>query len=145
MTKKSKTEQLDLEPLEKAVLRLADGLCPLSAGRHRYANSRWVGPAFEFTCEISHKMLKRFLEATSPTPEPFDTMAFADLIRSGNERGLLLGDWPKWREYRAMRSKTSHAYDEEVAVEVVAGIPAFLDEARHLLEQLRVRNLPSHD
>jgi hypothetical protein len=35
-----------------------------------------------------------------------------------------------------MRSKTSHTYDEDVALEVVSGIPAFLNDARHLLESL---------
>lgn len=39
-----------------------------------------------------------------------------------------------------MRGKTSHTYDEEVAIEVVEGIPAFLDEARYLLKQLQERN-----
>ena len=95
---------------------------------------------FEFSYEISHKILKRYLEASSPTPEQFDSMDFADLIRSGNEQGVLLGDWPKWRNYRAMRGKTSHTYDEEVAIELVQGIPAFLEEARYLLEHLQARN-----
>jgi nucleotidyltransferase substrate binding protein (TIGR01987 family) len=67
-------------------------------------------------------------------------MAFADLIRSANEQGLLLGDWSSWKIYREMRSKTSHTYDEEIAIEVVQGIPAFLEEARHLLKQLQERN-----
>ena len=60
-----------------------------------------------------------------------------DMIRTGNERGLLLGAWPAWRKYREMRSRTSHTYDEEVAIEVVKGIPAFQREAAHLLQRLR--------
>jgi hypothetical protein len=39
-----------------------------------------------------------------------------------------------------MRAKTSHTYDEAVALDVVAGIPAFLDEVRHLRDQLRGRS-----
>jgi len=35
-----------------------------------------------------------------------------------------------------MRSKTSHTYNEEVTLKVVAGIPAFLQEALFLLGQL---------
>jgi hypothetical protein len=34
--------------------------------------------------------------------------------------------------YRDMCSKTSHTYDEEVALKVVAGIPDLLNEARYL-------------
>jgi hypothetical protein len=35
-----------------------------------------------------------------------------------------------------MRARTSHSYDEAVALEVVAEIPAFLDEARYLRDRL---------
>ena len=61
------------------------------------------------------------------------------LIRSGNEQSLLLGDWTDWKQYRDIRSRTSHAYDEEIALEVLAGIPAFLKEARHLRNKLKER------
>ena len=56
-----------------------------------------------------------------------------------NEQGLLLGNWNDWKRYREMRSRTSHAYDEEVALGVVEGIPAFLAEAQFLLQQLQGR------
>jgi nucleotidyltransferase substrate binding protein (TIGR01987 family) len=94
---------------------------------------------FEFAYEISHAMLKRYLKQISPTPEQYNTMAFSDLIRSGNEQGLLLGDWTQWKIYRDMRSKTSHTYDQEIAISVVAGIPSFLDEVRYLRDQLKKR------
>jgi nucleotidyltransferase substrate binding protein (TIGR01987 family) len=94
---------------------------------------------FEFTYEISHKMLKRHLEATSANPAEFDDMSFQDLIRSGSENRLLLGDWPEWRRYRDMRSKTSHTYDEKIALEVVAHIPGFLAEAVYLRDQIKAR------
>jgi len=74
---------------------------------------------------------------TSPTPEIYDSMPFADLIRTANEHDLLLGDWPKWRAYREMRGKTSHTYEEKFALEVVAGVPDFLREAEHLLARLQ--------
>jgi nucleotidyltransferase substrate binding protein (TIGR01987 family) len=84
-------------------------------------------------------MLKRYLEMVSPTPDDYDAIAFQDLIRAGNEQGLLLGDWPRWKKYRDMRSKTSHTYDEDVALEVVAEIAAFQDEARYLCDRLQTR------
>ncbi|WP_369930470.1 HI0074 family nucleotidyltransferase substrate-binding subunit [Xanthomonas sp. NCPPB 2632] len=92
---------------------------------------------FEFTYEISHKMLKRFLEMTSANPAEFDGMTFQDQIRSANERSLLRGDWPAWRRYRDMRGRTSHTYAEEVALQVVTGIPDFIEEARYLLKRLQ--------
>lgn len=82
-------------------------------------------------------MLRRFMQATAANPTEFDEADFQYLIRSGNERGLLLGAWPQWRVYRDMRSKTSHTYDEEIAMQVVAAIPDFLEEAKFLLMQLQ--------
>jgi hypothetical protein len=51
----------------------------------------------------------------------------------------LQGDWATWKIYRDMRARTGHTYDEVQALEVVAGIPAFLDEAKFLRDQLRQR------
>ena len=86
-------------------------------------------------------MLKCYLEMASAASEQFDSMPFQDLIRSSNEQGLLLSEWPRWRTFRDMRSKTSHTYDEAKALEVVAEIPAFLEEASFLRDQLKARTL----
>ena len=129
--------QLDLTPLDNAIARLDEGWTRYQRDVSDIQIRDGLIQRFEFTYEISHKMLRRFLELTSANPAEFDGMAFQDMIRTGNERGLLLGDWPAWRKYREMRSRTSHTYDEEVAIEVVKGIPAFQREAAHLLERLR--------
>lgn len=129
-------ESLDLSPLERAVARLREGLLRYEQDVSDEQIRDGLIQRFEFTYEISHKMLKRFLEMTSPNPEVFDAMNFQDLIRSGNERGLLLGDWPRWRGYRDMRSRTSHTYAESVALQVVAGIPEFLEESEYLVKRL---------
>ncbi|TWI07286.1 nucleotidyltransferase substrate binding protein [Aerolutibacter ruishenii] len=130
---------LDLTSFEKVTGLLREGLARYQQDTTDTQIRDGLIQRFEFTYEISHKMLKRHLEATSPSPEQYDQMAFQDLIRSGNEQGLLLGDWPRWRTYRDMRARTSHTYDEDVALQVVAGFPAFLDEAAHLLAQIAYR------
>ncbi len=130
---------LDLSPLRKAINSLHQGWQRYQGQIHDPLLRDGLMHRLETTYEISHKMLKRFLEQTAANPELFDAMSFADLIRSGNEKGLLLGDWPAWRLYRDMRSKTSHTYDEDVALQVVAGIPAFLHEAEYLAAQLQQR------
>jgi nucleotidyltransferase substrate binding protein (TIGR01987 family) len=126
-------------PLKNAVARLREGLVRYRLDETDGQIRDGLIQRFEFTYELSHKMLKRFLATTSANPAEFDDVSFADLIRSGNQRGLLRSDWPVWRTYRDMRAKTSHTYDEVVAVEVVAGIPAFLEEAEHLLARLEER------
>lgn len=131
---------LDVTPLANALSRLEEGLARYAQDISDTQIRDGLIQRFEFSYEISHKLLKRHLEAVSATPEQFDAMPFSDLIRSGNEQGLLRGDWAAWRGYREMRSKTSHTYNEETAVQVVQGIPAFLEEGRFLLEKLRERN-----
>lgn len=130
---------LDLSALAKAINRLDEGIARYQADTSDTQIRGGLIQRFEITYEISHKMLKRYLEMASATPEQFDGMPFQDVIRSGNEQGLLLSDWPRWRTFRDMRSKTSHTYDEAKALEVVAEIPAFLQEARFLCDQLKAR------
>lgn len=130
---------LDLSPLSNAVARLQEGWALYQRDTTQTLLRDGVIQRFEFTYEISHKMLKRYLKSAAANPGEYDDMAFADLIRSGNAAGLLLGDWPRWRRYREMRAKTSHTYDEAVALEVVAGIPAFIAEAIHLRDSLCAR------
>jgi len=130
---------LDISSLENAITRLTEGLARYQRDTSDEQIRDGLIQRFEFTYELSHKMLKRYLEATAASPEQFDSMPFADLIRTGNEQGLLRGEWPEWRAYRDMRSKTSHTYDAVKALQVVAGIPAFLAEAVFLRDQLRRR------
>ena len=126
-------------PFERAIQRLEEGLARYRADTGDTQIRDGLVQRFEFTYELGHKVLKRYLEYASANPEQFDEMAFQDLIRSANEQGLLLGDWPDWRRFRDMRAKTSHTYNEDVAIEVVTGIPRFLEEAVHLRDKLRER------
>lgn len=91
---------------------------------------------FEFTYELSHKMLKRYLEETAANPVEIDLGTFQNLIRTGNERGLLLSDWRRWKEFRQARASSSHTYDKEKAEAVYGISPEFLVEARFLYNEL---------
>ncbi|WP_424411546.1 nucleotidyltransferase substrate binding protein [Pasteurella sp. PK-2025] len=128
-----------LTPLENAVERLREGLNRYLQDTTDLQIRDGLVQRFEFTYEISHKMLKRYLERISANPEQYDGMTFQDLIRTANEYGLLLGDWSDWKQYRDMRSRTSHTYDENTAILVMNGIPKFLSEAQHLVSTLRER------
>lgn len=130
---------LDLTPLGNTIARLREGIVRYQADTSDTQIRDGLIQRFEFTYEISDKMLKRYLETTSATPEHFDAMPFQDLIRVGNEQGLLLGDWPRRKTFREMRSRTSHAYDEAVALQVVEGIPSFLEEASNLYQHSQAR------
>jgi nucleotidyltransferase substrate binding protein (TIGR01987 family) len=91
---------------------------------------------FEYTYELSFKMLRRYLEMTSDNPREVDAYAFRDVIRIGAEKGLI-AKVEAWFDYREARNQTSHAYDREEAEEVYAMIPAFADDAQDLLDHLQ--------
>lgn len=130
---------LDVTPFANALQRLREGLqrCEQEPKDEQIRDG--LIQRFEFTYELSHKMLKRYLKQAAASPAEIDRMSFADLIRSGNSEGLLSSDWPVWRRFREMRARTSHTYNAQIAAEVVAAIPAFLIEAEHLCSELQKR------
>ena len=132
-------EKPDISNFERIIARLEEAIAEYEKDRTKTIVRDGHIQRFEFNYEIAYKTLKRFLEFASPSPEQYDKMIFQDLIRSGNEQSLLLGDWTDWKQYRDIRSRTSHAYDEEIALEVLVGIPAFLKKARHLRNKLKER------
>lgn len=127
-----------------SIQSLANAIARLDEGWRRYRQDisdtqirDGLIQRFEFTYEISHKTLKRYLEYASANPAAFDHMTFQDLIRTANEQGLLLGNWSDWKQYRDMRSRTSHTDDEATALAVVQGIEKFLAEAVFLHRTLQ--------
>ena len=125
------------EPLERAFKRLTEAHERYQADTSDDIVRDGLVQRFEFTYELGHKTLKRHLDYVSPTPGDLDNMSYKDVIRTGNEHGLLLGEAKEWDYYRTIRGKTSHTYDEEVALEVVEAIPEFIEEISYLLDKLK--------
>ncbi len=138
---------LDFSPLGNAIGQLEKSLEYANSDlarsdpglREQLRNS--VIQCFEFTYELSHKMLKRYLEATAASPEEIDLSTFQNLVRMGNEKSLLRSDWTQWRTYRQARTDSSHTYDEHKAEAVFGIAPLFLEEAQHLFNELEKRSL----
>lgn len=130
---------LDLSSLEKAVSSLDEVL----QACEQEPENKFLQDAsiqrFEYTYELCHKMLKRFLEMTEPSRDVIDNLAFADLIRTASEKKLLKSDWQVWRLFRQARNITSHTYDKSKANEVSKLLPDFLIEAQSLLSTLQQR------
>lgn len=95
---------------------------------------------FEYTFELSWKMLARRLERDLPDAQSVDAMSFRDLMRSGGERGLVR-DVAAWMAFRDKRNTTSHTYNAAKAADVAAVIPAFAEHAQELLAQLQARGV----
>jgi len=131
--------KLILTSLEKAVASLQDALNEYAKEEDTYVRDAII-QRFEYTYELSHKLLKRHLEATAANPDEIDTLSFQDLIRLGSERQLLRSGWEKWSLYRKLRGTTSHTYDEAKAQEALKKIPEFYEEAHFLLQQLQAHH-----
>ena len=138
---------LDYTPLSNAITQLETSLAYANspaaladAGlREQLRNS--VIHCFEFTYELSWKMLKRYLEETEASSADLDLGTFQSLIRLGNERGLLRSDWRLWKTFRQARTDSSHTYDAAKAEAVFAIAPEFLREAQTLLQTLSNRSV----
>lgn len=133
------TMPLDFSSLAHAVSRLEEGLTRYLSDTSDAQIRDGLIQRFEFTYDLSHKMLRRALEAAAANPEEVERMSFPELIRTGAELGLVAGNWPDWRTYREIRKITSHTYDEATALQVAQAIPCFLDKARALLGRLQNR------
>jgi nucleotidyltransferase substrate binding protein (TIGR01987 family) len=127
---------LDFSALLNAIDRLGEGLVRWQQDVSDTQIRDGLIQRFEFTYDLSHKMLRRALAESAANPEEIDRLSFPDLIRTADEQGLLPGTWTDWRIYREMRNITSHSFDEAKALQVAAAIPAFLAEARGLAAKL---------
>lgn len=137
--------RLDYSSLEDAVHQLEDALA-LYESEIVQSNPRLQKhlraaaiQAFEFTYELSFKMIKRYLETAVANPATLGTMEFRAVIREAIRHGLIASELTDWMEYRANRGATSHTYDEHKAQTVFVAIPTFLEESRHLVSELRLR------
>ena len=136
---------IDLSALEKAIAQADEALefcaSDLAVTHPRLSVHLRASAiqAFEFTYELTIKTLKRYLSETDPNPASIDELSFNELIRRGYETGLIQAELVVWKQFRQDRGTTSHAYDEKKALEVFAGIPLFIGEAKHLLFEIKRR------
>lgn len=136
---------LNLSSLENAVLQLSKSLDYYSSDlangdpdikkQFRMAAIQ----AFEYNYELAHKMLRRYLTSTEPSAQTIEEMSFAELIRTGSERNLLMNGWDRWKVYREIRNITTHTYDALKAEKAMSVIPAFLIEVQHFLHKLKAK------
>jgi nucleotidyltransferase substrate binding protein (TIGR01987 family) len=135
---------LDLTSLRDALAALEKSLAFLGSklAEDRDLREQFRGAAiqaFEFTHEVGFKLLKRQLEQMSADPGAVDQMTYLDIVRSGAEAGLI-ADVARFRDYREKRNITSHTYDVRKAEQILAVLPAFAADMRHLFRELQDRN-----
>jgi nucleotidyltransferase substrate binding protein (TIGR01987 family) len=129
---------LDISALIKANIALENGLL-----EHKKTPVEIVRDGviqrFEFTYEVSTKLLKKYLEYSSASSDNINEMSFPNLIRLASQKGLLLSDWSMWQSFRDARNITSHTYDNNKAQSIFELIPSFLKESKFLENALKQR------
>jgi nucleotidyltransferase substrate binding protein (TIGR01987 family) len=132
--------QLDLKSWKRALASLERAITRSTAAPKDEEVRDAVIQRFEYSYELSWKMLKRHLQQVVPDPGAVDQWSFKELIREAAERGLIAAVEP-WIEYRYQRNMTAHAYDEEKARRVYASAQSFIIDAKALLAEVERRNV----
>lgn len=96
-----------------------------------------VVQAFEFTFELSVKLIKRYLELAESAGSEVRIYSFNRLLRLAYEKEVTRGELSLWREFRDLRNISAHTYDEDKAEKVYRAAPRLLAEAEDLLLVLR--------
>lgn len=129
-------ETLDIHNLSRAVATLKRALDEFD----RDNTNEFVRDAciqrFEYCYDLATKMIKRHLKLTEDDPSGVEAMTTQDRIRRAYEIGILQNSWDRWWEFRDDRAATTHGYNLERALEIIAKIPAFYTEASYLSEAL---------
>jgi nucleotidyltransferase substrate binding protein (TIGR01987 family) len=129
--------ELITAPLEKALVTLKEAWIEYQKDISNTFVRDSVIQRFEYTFELSYKILRRFLSETEASKAEISEMLFNDLIRLGCKRGLLLNDLETWDKYRKARNATSHNYDEFNADNIVVIISVFIEDIDYELAKIK--------
>jgi nucleotidyltransferase substrate binding protein (TIGR01987 family) len=130
--------QLDFSSFKKALASLNRALqrSQTAPGDEELRDA--VIQRFEYTYELSWKMLKRQLEQESPTPAQIDQLSYRDLLREAAQAGII-PEVERWMDYRELRNITAHTYDDLKAQRVYDAVDDFYTDASALLKALEER------
>lgn len=135
---------LDITSLKSAIEQLQDALVIYESelarnNPHLQKHLRGASiQAFEFTYELSFKMIRRSLETFFQIDVA--NMTFNRIIREAYAHQIIGSELLVWQKYRKNRTITSHTYSEKNAQKVFEGTSDFLTEAKYLLSRLQELN-----
>ncbi|NPV81368.1 MAG: nucleotidyltransferase [Firmicutes bacterium] len=124
---------IDLSPLALAIASLKRGVDRSIAAPADEELRDAVIQRFEYTMDLSWKLMQRYLRKAGIPESEFRTKR--DLFREAARIGLIT-DPIKWFGYLEARNETSHVYNVEVARAVYEKALLFLDDVTSLLKHL---------
>ncbi len=125
---------LILDPLEKALESLQRAI---QQPKNEYIRDSVI-QRFEYTYELSWKMLKRLL-IESEGKESIEPLNRKDLFRLAGEKRII-DDVESWFEFHKARNMTSHIYKESIAEETYEIAKKFAIQAGYLFSEIKNRN-----
>lgn len=134
--------EIDVRPLERASGQLDKVIAAWRGNPADEFIRDAVIQRFEFTYELSIKMLRRDLRSIAATDSEVNELTFRDLIRRAGDLKLLQGDLSEWLKFSQARTDTVRTYNEVRALEVAGASTQFASEAQTLLRALKERTLP---
>lgn len=120
--------EVTIQQFEKAVRRLKEVLELEETDIIRDATIQ----RFEFTLDISWKMLKTFLEEK----KGIICVSPKECFREAYRQGVIDYD-EDWIEFVNMRNETVHTYNEDIAKEIYNKLPNTLSHFESLLEIIK--------
>lgn len=126
---------LNLEPLEKAIEQLKMGIKQSQAESDNELLRDGVIQRFEYTMDLSWKMIQRYLKHIAQVDESA-IRTKKDLFREA-ARIRIITNVEAWFGYYEARNETSHIYDPQIAQSVFEQAELFLPDAINLLEALK--------
>ena len=126
---------LNLEPLERAIDQLKSGFNQSHANSDNELLRDGVIQRFEYTMDLSWKMIQRYLKHIAQVEESA-IRTKKDLFREAGRLGLI-ANVESWFGYYEARNETSHTYDPQIAESVFKQAELFLPDAISLLKALK--------
>ncbi len=135
----SEQKPLDLTNLRRVIERLRQSVDAYSTNPDNDLYLDSVVKRFEYTFEVSRKVLRRYLVDRDPQVAHIPASELNRFVDFGLQAELLKGDWSVWRDLRNARNLTAHDYGEEKAREVAQAAHPLLQEAEFLLTALTAK------
>lgn len=128
---------LDFTPLDNALGSLGRAIQRAQGALHDEELRDAVIQRFEYTMDLSWKLLQRVLRTVGVQETEIRTKR--DLFREAARIGIL-ADPSAWFGYYEARNESSHTYNRVVAQRVYGKAVEFYQDALALLEKMREEN-----
>ena len=88
---------------------------------------------FEIIEELLGSLLKKRIRVYFASNREADRLYFMDIFRHAVRHGLVTGnECERWLQYRDLRNNAAHRNGEAFADDLLAVLPTFIDDAKHL-------------